>query len=86
MSRVLIDPVAEEVVDLSDLDLLDDDRNHCFCSGCPDYTEEPGVVRIALCGERVITWHRPRVRTGPPPGACENCVDLYDEPCRRCGS
>lgn len=72
-----------EIVDLSDLDLLDDANAHARCTYC-----YPGdmtmTVIVALCGAEAIQ------RTGirgwvPPPDACEACKAAWDEPCRRCG-
>lgn len=74
--------VEIEAVDLSDLDLLDDESAHARCTYC-----YPGDVTLkpirALCGATAIQQHGP---TGTkPPNACEACEAAWDRPCGVCG-
>lgn len=72
-----------EIVDLSDLDLLDDANAHARCTNC--YPGDVAMtVIVALCGAKAIQ------RTGarayePPPDACEACKAAWNEPCKGCG-
>lgn len=76
---------TEEIVDLSELDLLDDGRRHARCTAC-----QPGgllVPFMALCGVRAM--HRNHPVTGgqvAPPDACGECKTLWDQPCAVCGA
>lgn len=75
---------TDERVDLSDIDLLDDEHKHARCTFCqPDVAMlEPFV---ALCGVRAV--HQGE---GPaeqkPVNACPECEVLWHQPCRRCGA
>lgn len=77
---------ADEILD----DLLDEfhdelgDKVHAHCLTC---WPRPGRV-VALCGRPKITGPRvpPAQRHEIPPNACPECVELFDKPCRRCGS
>lgn len=76
--------VPLEVVDLSDLDLLDDEHTHARCVRCTGYLVPRGTPFVALCGRRAVTL------ADVPPGvipadACPECLDLYWSPCSRCG-
>ena len=75
---------TEWLVDLSDLDLLDDDGRHARCTYCqPDvHLLEPF---IALCGVRAVHRSVPVDSFYPPANACESCKELWDQPCARCG-
>lgn len=80
-------PVDEDL-DLSDLDLLDDEHRHGRCSRCGGGTGtmKRGVVFTAMCGARAI-WLRPLPPKTPPtpPDACPACADLLYGPCPVCG-
>lgn len=72
-----------EALDLSDLDLLDDEHTHASCDRC--YPEPPdlGVPFTAWCGRRAVRL-RPGRRYVAPPDACAACNDP-DLPCATCG-
>lgn len=61
---------VEEIVDLSDLDLLDDDDTlHMRCTKCtPDSEAVPGMLVVAICGARVL------VPPVPPNQLCKACT------------
>lgn len=73
-----------EQIDLSDLDLLDDDKAHARCLTC-----YPGDVAlkpiVALCGVTTIIQNRGQQHHIAPPNACEECKKAWQEPCRGCG-
>lgn len=77
--------VADTDVDLSDLDLLDEEHAHARCTLCEPRTLSFGAVYVALCGRRVLF----RAALPPwviPANACPDCVRLIDQPCTRCGA
>ncbi len=78
MTAPTITPI--EAVDLSDLDLLDDEKRH---ARCPECTPEPplGVPFIAVCGVRTVWWF---YLSALPPNACKNC--LATPSCPKCGA
>lgn len=59
-----------------------EDIHHVVCPGCyPDPDHHPGVVKT-LCGkDDGPRWGRPRY--GP---MCLECVTLYGEICKDCGT
>lgn len=73
-----------EVVDLSDLDLLDDASAHARCTLC-----FPGDVTlvsiVALCGTVAIQRTTGGSPDAEPVNACGECRVLWDQPCTRCG-
>ena len=63
---------------VSDLDLLDDETRHAYCSACyPDL--QLGVPFIARCGRRAIGFAG--FADQPPANACPDCLALLDQPC-----
>lgn len=73
---------TEERVDLSDLDLLDDETAHARCTYCYPGDVSFKVV-VALCGTEMIQqWDGGR---DVPPNACEACQKAWYQPCSRCG-
>lgn len=75
-----------EIVDLSDLDLLDDELAHARCTVCwPGDTTL--VVIESLCGVRTIQQSQGDGQVRPP-NACEKCQEMWDlnAPCPRCGA
>jgi hypothetical protein len=74
---------TESPVDIADLDLLDDETRHACCIVCyPVY--EPGRPFVGLCGRKAVSFGGESGE--PPPNACPDCLELYDKPCRRCGT
>lgn len=71
----------EEDLDLSDLDLLDDEQRHARCTVCFPYGSIPFV---ALCGTRAIAL-TDCPADEVPVNACGECEHLWGRPCRRCG-
>lgn len=78
---------TDEMIDTSDLDLLDDTHRHARCVICTGTRGDLiGVPFTAICGVRAINlraWSNPECF---PPDACDPCVALWDEPCARCGA
>jgi hypothetical protein len=67
---------TEERVDLSDLDLLDDDRDHGFCLDCAGGKPRPGEVLTALCGVRAMAWDSV-IYYDVPPDLCKGCEVVW---------
>lgn len=72
-----------EALDLSDLDLLDDDRQHGACLVCVPETIPPLSIYVALCGRTAVA--RGLASYEPTPDMCPDCRKLWDKPCPRCG-
>ena len=78
-----ISQTTAAINDLADLDLLDDDTRHAFCTRCwPDW--RPGAPFVALCGRRAVGFAGDGMVA--PPNACPDCLRLFRRPCPRCGS
>jgi hypothetical protein len=61
-----------------DLDLLDDETRHAYCTSCyPDL--RPGVPFTARCGRRAVTFVG--ISPTPPANACPDCLAVADQPC-----
>jgi hypothetical protein len=69
--------VLDQELDLSDLDVLDDEHAHVFCHRC---TPGPGVYP-ARCGKRAFCRYYRIADVGIPPNVCLDCLDI---PCQRC--
>lgn len=75
---------VNEVVDLSDLDLLDDEYHHGWCDQClptPPKIMEPFT---AVCGRTVTFQQAWKLAKTPPPNACPDCLAV--SACPRCGA
>lgn len=70
---------VDEALDLSDLDLLDDDRVHPYCSTRYPEGVQPGVPYVAWAGHRAIVW-----KLGEPGAPCQECLDI--DICAHCGT
>lgn len=78
----------EQDLDLSDLDLLDDERRHGRCNQCGGGTGtmKRGVVFTAMCGRRAVWLSRLAEFDKPTPAnACPECAALPYGPCPVCG-
>lgn len=74
----------DEDVDLSDLDLLDDERRHGQCRRCYPVPTGLGVPFTAWCGVRAV-WLTPWTNhLQVPPDACEDCLQV--KACATCGA
>jgi hypothetical protein len=65
-------------MDLDDLNLLDDERAHAYCTICHPEILPPLTTYIAICGKRSIV-RRENPVGWIPPNACEECLAL---PCQ----
>lgn len=72
----------DERVNTSDLDLLDDANAHARCTVCHPHIKTLEPI-TALCGTRAV--QRPGPPLSIPANACEACVELWTQPCARCG-
>lgn len=81
MTTTQLAPTDETVLDLSDLDTLDDDRWHTYCTRCYPNPPMPGHLVRTACGRSVLTPVRGGTRK------CEPCWQIRDQnpPCRVCG-
>jgi hypothetical protein len=77
--------VTELAIDdlTADLDLLDDETCHAFCDTCYP-VRQLGVPFIAYCGCKAIGFVGESAE--PPDNACPDCLAVWKQPCRRCGS
>lgn len=70
--------MTEPMITADDLDLLDDETRHAYCTSCyPDL--RLGVPFIARCGRRAIGFVG--FADQPPPHACRECLAVLDQPC-----
>jgi hypothetical protein len=69
---------VDQELDLSDLDLLDDESAHVFCGICTP--NGPGVY-LARCGKRAFCKGYRVFDVGLPSNVCHGCLDT---PCQRC--
>lgn len=81
MATELMDPAVDEALDLSDLDLLDDTRDHVFCQTC---CGPVGSTSIALCGAIALVRDEVII-THPQTGCCPECESDFNGPCPTCG-
>ena len=73
-----------EMVDLSELDMLDDIR-HCVCNACYPGDLSFGQRFVAICGREALASGRTDMFD--PPNACADCKRLrYGYECPRCGA
>lgn len=63
---------------LDDLDLLDDETRHAYCTACYPRLQL-GVPFIARCGRRAIGFVG--IADQPPANACPDCLAVLDQPC-----
>lgn len=81
--------MTEEEVDLSDLDSLDDDKDHIICGICyPRMKAKTGDLVTVLCGKRLIlAFGEPREVADDTKGPhCSKCQEIFDNmSCPVCG-
>ena len=65
MTEVL---TTEEELDLSDLDLLDEEHMHVICTVCNPGKGEGDVV-VTVCGKKVLFLQQPKT--------CDECDNLF---------
>jgi hypothetical protein len=82
MTTQILDTV--EALDLSDLDLLDDLRRHCFCIPCCGGRLPVVGVFIAICGTQALA-RATEVLEDPPAACCDVCAERFHQPCPECG-
>jgi hypothetical protein len=75
-------PSTVEQADLSDLDLLDDERRHGRCTRCYARNLPLGTPFTAFCGVRTVWWAH-GVKGVVPPNVCPDCRTLTA--CVTCG-
>ena len=76
---------VDEMIDTSDLDLLDDGDAHARCTYC-----QPQVAAFqpffALCGVRAVYRNPDADPLAMPVNACGECASAWHVPCARCGA
>lgn len=81
LERTDVDELIREILD--DGGSAGDPTVHAHCLVC--YPNRGRV--IGLCGRpKVCNNNTPDPSDTFPPNACPKCLELYDQPCARCGS
>lgn len=81
MTAIAPERPTDTDLDLSDLDLLDDDRAHAACNGCYPHEDAPYAKFTGICGAESSML-------GPMTNKrCQKCLELSRTggPCPKCG-
>lgn len=82
MSQTAVSEI--EAVDLSDLEMLDDENRHARCTVCTPERPPLGVPFVAWCGTKAVWLSYLTAADAVPVNACQDCLTLPT--CARCGT